>query len=725
MLALVGGAGHASALGWNLTLNPGFSSSSTITTDETGHRSKSDFTGWTQRYRLTLDQQLWPLATLSAGGTFEQLNGTSHADGTRTDFETQTWNGFASLRVGARPVSGGLDYTRREQAADLTGSTTGSLSAPTLVRESFGGTLSLSPADLPSLDVQVTRTDTYDRARAVQDRTADSLNAASRWSPVRKLDVSYGLVLGRDEDHKTQVETTGVANSLSLRHGDSYLNGRVSSYLSYQAGTRSTTVRARGPGGRVQVPQPVALGHSKVETFADRPAKVTLNPNADLTDGNTSARAGLNLGWGASAAGDRANRDIGAQFPNLVTPVNVVHVYVDRTIPASVAATLSWSAWRTDDNQLGDWTPVNTGTVSFDPLTNRFEISIDRTEARFVKVVAAPLAVGVSTDPALAEINVTEIQFFLEESATEAQRRASLTFSESVNTTLRVSLVPKLNLSYDFSGMLTHTIDPTRYTWTVTNGVGLSNRLSPAVAYSARVSRADSDAGQGHLAQNQWTASLALDPLQTLGGSLSYSGQVTQDRTGSSLSNALAATARAELYQGIAAGANGSYALSQSPTSRLAENGTASGSLSLVPNRFLSTSGSIGFTWSRQRAGGLPTVTDRAAVAEGGATLSPFQALALTGSIRRTWLGQVASTSGSFSAAASILRGGALQARYNYVTSFETAARLRTTTHGPGVRWNIRTGWYVDGGANWTATSAPAQSLETEAYFANLVINLK
>jgi hypothetical protein len=152
-------------------------------------------------------------------------------------------------------------------------------------------------------------------------------------------------------------------------------------------------------------------GLSIVEMPVDLPTHVTLAPNATLVDGSVVASAGIDIGRGPSLVGDAAFRDVGAQFADPATIVNLLCIWVDRALPPSVAAAYTWSAYASDDNVV--WRAVAlAGPVSFASLQNRFEISIQGTQARYLKVVTQPLAPGVTTDPTYNDVFVTELTFF-------------------------------------------------------------------------------------------------------------------------------------------------------------------------------------------------------------------------------------------------------------------------------------------------------------------------
>jgi hypothetical protein len=148
-----------------------------------------------------------------------------------------------------------------------------------------------------------------------------------------------------------------------------------------------------------------------VEAPGDQPAHVTLEPNAALVDGVLDASAGIDIGHGPSLAGDTAFRELGAQLPDPASFVNMLCIRVDRALPPEVARAYSWTAYASDDNIA--WRAVAlAGPVSFAPLQDRFEIPIPGTMARYLKVVTQPLPAGVTADPKLTSVLVTELMLF-------------------------------------------------------------------------------------------------------------------------------------------------------------------------------------------------------------------------------------------------------------------------------------------------------------------------
>ena len=163
------------------------------------------------------------------------------------------------------------------------------------------------------------------------------------------------------------------------------------------------------PGVTLVEQVPVA-GLSAVEAPPATPQHVTLWPNPALVDGDLSASAGIDLGFGPTLSGDSMPRDMGFELASAATEVDEVHVWVDRALPQEVSAAYAWSIFRSDDNLA--WTPVSSGQAWFDIVEGRFRLLVAPTRARYLKVVTRPLAVGVVTDPAYASVLVTEVRGF-------------------------------------------------------------------------------------------------------------------------------------------------------------------------------------------------------------------------------------------------------------------------------------------------------------------------
>lgn len=711
--------------GYSLILNPGYLLSRTTTTDETGHESTNETTAVMQRYRLAVENTLYPTLTLLGGGSLDWTKQWARLDGQSLDSDLKQWNGYARLRAGSTLLSGALDYDHQEQDSSSSGTGLPSVSGA-LLRDTYGGSVSWRPADLPSLDLRLTRSDTHDRARVATDNTVEDLLLTTRYDPTKGTDLRYSLRATQRTDHLADVQTDELANSAAATWSGNYLGDRGTAYVSYTLGSIITTVSAPPTGGLVATAQLPVAGLSVVEVFPALATRVTLAPNSALVDGVTGVSAGLNLGYsGTSPTGERPPRDLGAQFASATLPVNLVYVYVDRPLPDDVAAGFTWTAYRSDDNL--DWTQIGGSvTAHFDPLLNRFEIPIERTAARYLKVVTRPLPTGIATTQ-YAEIFVTEIQFYLSVPAQEAVGRRSLV-AGTLNATTKIRLLDSrsLSLAYDLTTQLGHSSAGQAVTYAVTNGLSARRPIGRSLGVAGRLERTDADAGSGHEGINRWSATVSYDPLPTLGGALLYTGQLNQLQLGTATTHTFTAAVRADLYQGVAANANVTYGLARDQFGRHSTTRATTASATVTPNTVLAVAGSVGFTDTELTGGGQPDRSDQRGLIEGSASLTPFRALILSGAVTRIFGRSLpAQTLANFAAAFSPFQGGDLQLRYMYQETLDTTGDQRTRTHGPSLRWNVRRGAYLEVGYTLLDSRAPAHDESSRFLVANLSIALR
>lgn len=730
-LAAALAAHPASAQSVSAQLEPGYTGATTTTTDETGRTTRTDSATWRQRYRLTLDDQLFPALTLGAGGFLDWNISSATTEGVRNESDDKRWLGYARLTFGQPVLSGALGFDRNQESVETrTGGRT--VQAPSLVRQILTASGSWKPADLPSLDLRLGRSWTYDSARELQDLTTDEASLSTRYQPRRNVDLAYTVQYTDGNDHLHGVDRKDLVNSVLATWSDSFAERRGIVSLSYNGSARSSDTTVTRAGGTVATQQLPIAGWSIVEPFTALPAKVALNRNDALVDGNTTASAGLNIGFGPTEAGDVAYRDLGAQFVNAVTPVNTLYVWVNQRLPATVSAAFTWDVYASDDNQT--WTLLRAGApATFSPFQNRFEIALTagQAAARYLKVVTKPLPASIATDPSLpdprafAEVLVTEVQFFLVVDAALA-RGSTFTLSGNLSGAGKYQLTRTPGLAYDVSVFLSHTSAPARVTWSVVNGLGFARKLARALALAARVDRSDSDEGTGHHALNRWSASLAVDPIPTLGVALTYSGQLGETPLGTTLSNSAGLLGRADLYTGVSLSANVTAGLARNEVGQRSRDVTATGSATFVPNRVLTLSGSVGLSSTETTGGGRPASSDRRTLLQASGSFAPFPALALSGGVTRTTAAAgKPSTLANFAGSFSPFPGGDLQLRYAYTESLETSAETRSRSHGPGARWNIRPGWYLDASYSFSDTSSPAASASARTFFTNLLVTLR
>jgi hypothetical protein len=711
----------AGAEGLSAYVEEDYTNVSARSTDQTGRTTHSTTDEIAQHYRLMFDKTLFPFVRVDAFGLFEKTNDWITTDGVPSKADEWRAGGSAHLRLGPPILGGDLGYDRRD---DSTGSSLTAARVHT-VSEIYSAHAGWRPADWPSIDLRLSRTDNYDVNRQLADNTNDQVLVTSEYSAFRQLRLGYNLNYQHGTDRLTTTVTNSLVNTARAYYSDTFNAGRTAVQASYQLNSRTSETMAQGVGGVVTTPQLPAAGLSLVEAFPAVPETDTLVQNPALVDGNLTVSASVNLGFSVALAGDSNFRDLGVQFTDPTTPVNTFWVWVDRPLPADIAGTFAWSAFSSDDNV--NWTRVNVAApVVFSPFQNRFEITIDQTRARYLKVVTRPLAAAITADRRFSDIFVTELQPVLVVSAQSVRGSASTTVQTATGS-LRHELLANRLLVYDLNGILNTGTGGSSYT--IQTGLTLERRLAPALLFSSRVARQDtgqSSSGQPgqHSGLFQYGASLVATPLATLTDSLTYTGQYAQTPRGTGELNSVTFVNRAQLYRGIDALASAAYSYNVLDTGQTAQGPTVIASLSLVPNRILALAGSYYLSRTHQSGGNLPEQDIDNERVDGTVTLSPFPALYLSATVTRVIQGTVPTTLATLSGTFSPFPDGTVLLRSSYVETFDTSQHAKSGVGTAGLRWNISPRAFLDVSYSIIDSSSNAGSGESRSFLATLVIQL-
>lgn len=719
-LAALAAPGLARPDGFMLRAEPGYSASRTETTAE-GITTDVENTAILQKYALTLDKSLLPLVRLGAGGLLDWTQGTTTSPTLESDTDAKRWTGYGRLDLGNPRLGGGAGYDRREESNRFEPHD-GTTSSTRLINDVVTAYAVLTPEGLPAGDLRLSRSTTHDRDRMSTDRQEDQLLLNARYVPIKDLELRYAFRATDSVDRISQFETLQLSNLLRAAYQHQFLERRLSTYVSYDATRLDSRTTISGPGGAVLTQQFPIRGFSKVEVFPEVAERIVLDQNPALIDANLTASAGIDIGFSRSVASDNRPRHMGLQFADAVTPVTALYVWVDRPLPADVAAAYAapgrWRAFQSDDNQV--WTPVAVGPVVFGVFLNRFEITIAETRARYLKVVTTPLPTGVTFDQSLASVFVTEMQAYRVQQAADVKGRRSST-QGNLNGALKYELASVKGLSYDLATSVRHGTELEGPTWFIVNGLAYIRRLRPTLLLSARLDHSDSDEGRGHEAGTRYAVTLGANPLPTLTASAGVNGAYEQTVTGNELRNAVLGTVTADLYRGVAATASGSATYGRSDTGRTLVALQTSETLSLVPHRTLSMTGSFAATDTRIEGGGAVETHDSLGRAEGTASFTPFRALYVSASVSRFLYGRLApDTLANIGVTVSPLPGGPLLLRFNYQESLDTGQELRTRLFGPALRWTIRPRWYVDVTYTHFDTTTPTVETKSRVFFASL-----
>lgn len=706
----------ARAEGLAASVEPDYSHIVSHTTDQFGKTTSSTIDELAQHYRLAFDRTLYPFVRVRSLGLLDKVQDWTDADAGASRSDQLRLSGSAHLLLGPPVLHTELGYDRRDE----TSGSSLSEGRPHLVSETYSVNTGWRPADLPSLDLRLARTNTFDTARRIQDTTVDEAQVSTAFNASRQLDLRYSLHWLDSSDHLSATSTTDLTNVARASYADTFDGGRTAVSAAYTFQNRFSDTTVQGLGGTVATQQLPSAGLSLVETFPALPGTDTLTPNGPLIDGDTAASAGVNLGFSPALAGDQNLRDLGVQFVDPTTQVNTLFVWVDRQLPVEIASTYSWTAYRSDDNVA--WTPVSlTAPVVFSLFQNRFEIHIESIQARYVKVVTKPLFATVTADRRFSDVFATELQAYFTISAAEARGHSS-TNTQTANATLRRQLLQNPSLTYDFSGLLTSSGPHTSYLFV--NGLSLDRRLTPALLLSARAARQDLGQDGQHTGVLQYSTSLAARPLPTLSHTLSYNGQYGQTPRGATVTNSVTLINHAELYRGVDALASLGYSRNLADTGVTTAGSTAIVTLSLVPHRALSLASTYFYSSVHATGGSQPSVSQDNERVDSSISFTPIPALYLGGTLTRVIKGARPTTLATFGGNFSPFPGGDVLFRLSYTESFDSSIEAKSKIAVAGVHWSIRAGTFLDVNYSLLDSSAAATSSGSRAFTASLLIQL-
>jgi hypothetical protein len=709
----------ARAEGLILSLQPGYQGLRTETWDTTGKKSTTRSDDLLELYSLGLEHSFFPNLRLSAGGLVADDYGWVRQAGESGTNDRLQLNYHANLILATPLLSTNLGFVHSEESDRFAGASRQSLASDTATLLT-----SYSPGALPSVALRLTHSHTYDGNRQREDLYNDDAQLLLGYVAGSALRLGDQVRVARTDDRVASLSTDLLANTFQATYNDSLLEHRMVLAAGVNGTLQTTWVNAATGAGFVRTQQYPVEGRSHVEQFGDLPTRDTLETNAALIDGNLDARTSLDLGWGV---GDTNLRDIGVVMRDAVEHVSVIDLWVDRTLPPEVAAGLTFTAYTSnDDLEPKTWTQVDlAGAPQFGPLLNRFEVLIARTAAKYYKVVARPLLVGVTSNPAYEHIYVTEVQVFDSVPAAQAAGKRT-TAGVTVNVSERTRLLEAHELYHDATLNLTRTVAPSAMTtWVFDTGLSYSRRLWRLLVVSTRLSRQEQDAGNGHASTTAATASLTARPLDPLLHSLTYSGQFRQAAGHSAWTQAINSFNRADLYTGIAVQLSGGLTSSTANTGQDQLGRQLSASLSLNPASALTLSGTYGYSVTDLSGGGQPTSRIGGDQFQGAVALNPFPAAYLSAGVTYT-----RPTNGNdrllrvFGGSFSPFPDGTLQLRLAYTESYDNLDDSLSRLATAGLRWTLRAGISVDSSYSFVDTRGSLGRTRSHAVGASLTVAL-
>jgi hypothetical protein len=685
---------------------------STKTTDASGQSTKTDSNSFFQRYNFLFEKTIYPKLKLEAGGQFEKDLTKSKSEGTETTSTNSTLRPYATLTLQDPLYTASVGYYLREDTLNV--SRTPNV---TTTNEQYTGTFGWRPVGLPSLDLRYTRTDEHDQRRAFLDTTIDYLSLISHYAN-KGLDLwYYGTYT--DTDNKLHgLETQDVNHNARGTYGDSFLDGRLNFTTSYNIIRDEITLDTTGPGaGTVSIQ---LFPFAGLFALNDTPAIGALSPDAALIDGNLTASAGINIGL-PPFGGDTRARNMGLDLLNGTT-VNNLLVWVDRELPADVAASFSWDIYTSPDNL--NWTFLATvPSAPFGPFQNRFDIDFPSTSTRYIKVVVKPLQSTAINSSNFPDIFVTELQAFVKRPVQQTKEEKIVSTSQISNTTLRYSILNAPFLYYDFLYYYSKTGVSAQEQSTLSNGFSLNQQLSRVLTLTARAAREDGTEQNENRTAYIYNASLLGTPLKTLTSGLVFSGRDEHIGGKPRNSNSVFLNNTTQLYKGVALNFNGGYTFSTELDDSKLKTTILTLGANIVPRPTLTTTVYLTYIDSHRTTPGLPETTNLTNNATITVAYNPVRALYLLASVQFIdETGQRVKTLQNYGLNWSPFPDGALQFRFSYNEERRTQDQFTNKIINPGLRYKINTRSYLDLSYQSIRSDSPSQKTDTDIFSANLKI---
>ncbi len=661
-------------------------------------RVETDTTSYRQRLNFLWSRRVFPNLQAQAGAYYERFDDTIEQLGFDRESERSLLRPFVRLTLRSPLAFGEIGWDRTEEAAR-----TDDLARQTLTRDTFLAIAGWNPMELPSVRLELYRTEDRDGARAFEDRTESAVRLISEYEPIDSTRLYYRGALERIEDRVEGTEFRTVTHNGQAYFSDVYFDDRWEIGGSWNSTYLQTSVEASGTGEILFAVLPIG----GLYALDDTPDEGLLDPAPLVADGNTLVGTAVNLGL-VPPAGDDRPRNFGVDL-GTERDVNVLRVWIDRDLPFEISSTFSWEVWTSDDARFWSRAAI-VPTAPFGPFDNRFELRFPGVLARYVKVVVRPLAPTVPDAISWPTILVTELEPLLARSAAAFEEEVSDT-RHLAQATSRVRILERPGLYYETTYFL---VTSTRGTtsWTLSNGLSARHRFNDVWGVSARFSREDGLDQDRDRTAYVYSAAVTADPLETLRHSLVVSGYVDETGGFTSENHGVVLNTTALLYEGV--DLNLLFGTSYNETTDGATNDAflIGAGATLIPHPTVTVTLRYDDRDATVTPEAGPSRPDRTRSGEAAVAYNPLPSVYFYASRRKEErTDQVDRTVDSFAVSWSPFPGGSLQLSISYnetrYSDLDEVNRILV----PFARWNISPRSYFE---------IAYQSLDRESDFARL-----
>lgn len=697
-----------------------------------------------QRYNLTVDKDIFPTLRFFGGASFEKNDTENDIDGLNSNGSATRIYPTADLSYNNGVFNGGLGFTRRQEASRFNG-----VSSGTFFFDSYNARFGWKPEGFPSLDILYSTFNNYDENRTNQDSTNSSLTVSSRFMPLENLDISYQANYTTLTNNLAGYESQSLNQNLRLAFSEIFFRDRISLSTSYNVATQDTKTANKGAGS---ITLPPAL--RSIDQLFLASTATTSNPaiTPSFAGFNNPAQTSTINGTVILGSGiDIVRNNIGVK--SNFSAINIIRMQVGINAPNHVINSTDYSdisnafllndptnskvkIYQSPTQDGTNWVRIEPVAISFGALTNPttgilgdgFEIRLPQAvpAGTFIKVEIETTRTETLSNLFIQKITLGTAEAYLQEVTPlqAGQSRTSSQLSGLYNLNLKAKLLDLPLLYYDFGFNLDHTSSDTQdltYRYMLVNGLSLNYRFSQTLSTSARIAREDAiDPLLSSRSSNSASVSLAAQPLPTLTQSANYTFRQETDSGLTKNTHSLNLSNSAELYQGISFSLTAGGSLLTDTAGADQKSLTVTSGLNVLPHKTVSINLSISDSRAWTSGQNKPDESFSTQTGDLSINYNPLPNIYLFGSyVVNAQKGRKTQTAQSIGGSWSPFRGGALLLNTSYRENIDSSGN-KDRTGIQSLRWNIRSGWFLDTSYLITTSTTLSRKTDSQAFSTSL-----
>jgi hypothetical protein len=580
-------------------------SESDTTRLETDEKTQSENRRFRQLYRADLSRQVYPTLLVNGGVLFERSDLNSEVDGEDNDTTGELLRPYVDVELGndLYTLAGGY------RESETTRSGTGLETSKQFVEE-YDARAEWQPVGLPGIEATYTRTlrnsdpETTDQESNIYRTTVDYA--------YRNYEFLYNYMRSDDEQKTEDTRTLTQTHNGRVRYSRGFFDNRLTLNARVQA--ERSTVEFSGTGDPIiPVPTPstgfFVLGdEDPTQNIAvyqgeeDEPPLDELDELQNYIIPVTSGYGFDNVDLGGGGKGDQVS--VGLAFSQGVT-VDGIRISLDPNLSDADKEKIlqSVNKWNfrifTSEDQLFWNQELTVISSHYDEDDNYFEIRFSQAEdVEFLKAETSSVSFDITNNP-MPIIQVSRVQALITIPSDQIDEIVSI--SRNLNFGVGWKMTDKTRVGYDLAYQDQEVDAFDIESRQMSNIFNISHIISQVFSASARFLRNDRWRNGDHDSKShQFTAQMSARWLETLGQSLTYSGERVDEDEGRSTSHAVFLRTNAELYRGWDVAFDQGYTWQDQAEQGEMESFFVRVANSIVPHRRLNFIVDYSVRWTRQ-----------------------------------------------------------------------------------------------------------------------------